>query len=96
MQPEKFGVEVLCREPGPTCSLDEGQLWERARPTSSVTCRLLSGSLRHSAPTLLYFSQPEVRSTLLLHSPTGFLSPFFRRKTRIYFFFLKKKKQVVV
>lgn len=75
-----FLMEVLCPYPGPTCSPDEGQVWQRARPTSSVTCGLLSRSLQHSAPTLLHFCLADVLSTLSLLSPTGLLLSFFGKR----------------
>lgn len=58
---------------GPSCSPDEGPVWQRARPTSSLTRGPFSGSLRHSAPTLLHFCQPEVLSAPSLLLPAAFL-----------------------
>lgn len=40
-----------------TCSSDEGQVWRRARPTLSLTCRLHSASLQHFTSTLRCYCQ---------------------------------------
>lgn len=56
---ERCESESLCFSVQLTCSSDKGQVWQCARPTLSLICRLYSSMLQHFTSTLLACCQSE-------------------------------------